>query len=218
MSASDWIAEARACLIDKGISSVKVEPMAKSLNVTPGSFYWHFKNRNALHRALLRDWLGTCVAPFFEMFDQAAEDPRQQYLALFYVWLLSPNFDPKLDAAVREWSKTSPLVARLVRQVDANRIELCRGMFEDFGYGEVAALVRARTLYYHQIGYYTLSVEEELEDRLMLAPYYAEILCGDPWLHEFTTAAEIRVALTNFQRRETPTMKMRKRRASRSKS
>ena len=215
VSASDWVAASRKVLIEKGISSVKVEPLAKNLGVTPGSFYWHFKNRNALHRALLRDWLRSCVAPFFEMFDQAVEDPRQQYMALFYVWLLSPDFDSELDSAVREWSKTSPLVARLIRRVDANRIELCRGMFEDFGYEDVAALVRARTLYYHQIGYYTLAVKESIDDRLRLAPYYAEVLCGDRWLHELKTAEEIRNALTNFQRRETLAMRLVKRRASR---
>jgi len=208
VSAKDWVAASRKRLVQKGIASVKVEPLARDLGVTPGSFYWHFKNRRSLHRALLRDWLGANVSPFFDAYDLAEETPRAQYLALSYVWVLSPDFDPELDAAVREWGKTSALVARLVRRVDAGRIGLYQGIFEGFGHNPTSAFVRARTMYFHQIGYYTLRVEEKLEDRLLLIPYYAEIMAGDHWLLDCTTAEEVRAALTGFARRESPSRKL----------
>lgn len=202
ISAADWVTASRKRLIEEGISAVKVEPLARDLEVTPGSFYWHFKNRKSLHRALLRDWLHCNVRPFSVIFDSAEDEPREQFLALISFWICSEDFDPALDVAIREWGKTSQLVARLVRRVDANRIALFQYVFEGFGYASKPALVRARTMYFHQIGYFTLKVEEELDDRLMLAPYYTEVLTGDPWLMDYKTPEEVRCALLGFRRRE----------------
>ena len=41
-----------------GIDAVRVEPLAKALAVTKGSFYWHFADRRALIDAMLSHWSG----------------------------------------------------------------------------------------------------------------------------------------------------------------
>ena len=64
ITADDWVAASRKMLIKRGISDVKVEPLARELGVTPGSFYWHFQNRDALYRALLKQFLATNVLPY----------------------------------------------------------------------------------------------------------------------------------------------------------
>ncbi|WP_282095101.1 TetR/AcrR family transcriptional regulator [Epibacterium ulvae] len=202
ISAEDWISASRDVLIKRGISAVKVEPLARKLQVTPGSFYWHFKNRDALYRALLKDWLATNVHPFIEALEDAADDPRAQYLALAYVWVLSPQFDAPLDVAIREWSKTSKLAARTLRFIDRKRVSLYQWVFEGFGHDPMSALVRARTMYYHQIGYYTMRIEEDSDKRLLQIPYYAEIITGDTWLKDLKTPDEIRRTLADFPRRE----------------
>lgn len=199
VTADDWVSASRAFLVKGGIESVKVEPLARYLGVTPGSFYWHFKNRASLHRWLLRDWLASNVTPFFSTFEAAEPEPREQYLALAYVWILSPEFDPAFDVAIRNWGLTSKLVSRLMRQVDRKRIGLYRSIFEEFGHDERAAFVRARTMYYHQIGYYAMQVEEAIEDRLLLVPYYADVLAGDGWLLQCKSPDEVRDALTSFK-------------------
>lgn len=192
----------RSFLVNKGISGVKVEPIARELGVTPGSFYWHFDNRKALHRALLKNWLSSNVTPFFSVLEEAEDNPRAQYLALAYVWVLSPQFDAKLDVAIREWGKNSKLVARLMRIIDHKRIALYQWIFEGFGHEPMSALVRARTMYYHQIGYYTLDVEETSDERLMQIPHYAEIIAGDAWLKTATTPESVQSLLINFPRRK----------------
>ena len=136
------------------------------------------------------------------MLEEAEDNPRAQYLALAYVWVLSPQFDAKLDVAIREWGKNSKLVARLMRIIDHKRIALYQWIFEGFGHEPMSALVRARTMYYHQIGYYTLDVEETSDARLMQIPHYAEIIAGDPWLKTATTPESVRSLLINFPRRK----------------
>ncbi len=213
ITAKDWIAASREMLITRGISGVKVEPLARGLGVTPGSFYWHFQNRDALHRALLKEFLAANVHPFFDALDEASDEPRAQYLALAYVWVLNPDFDAQLDVAVRDWGKTNKLAARLMRIIDNKRIELYQWVFERFGHEPTSALVRARTMYYHQLGYYAMRVEEDSDTRLMQVPHYAEIIAGDDWLKSARTPEDVRAALTNYPRRETVAERVAKRRS-----
>ena len=47
-----WIEEALRALAAGGPDAVRIEPLAKSLGVTRGGFYWHFEDRG---RAAQRD-------------------------------------------------------------------------------------------------------------------------------------------------------------------
>ena len=56
LDAAAWIAAAFDALADGGIDAVRVEPLAKALGITKGSFYWHFADRRALLDAMLDAW------------------------------------------------------------------------------------------------------------------------------------------------------------------
>ena len=47
-----WIEGALDLLVSGSIDTVRIEPLAKKLGVTKGSFYWHFTDRAALLEAL----------------------------------------------------------------------------------------------------------------------------------------------------------------------
>ena len=64
-----------------GIANVKVEPLAKALNVTTGSFYWHFAKREDLYDALLQDWYDTNTAPVY-VSASVPPRPRSQLKAM----------------------------------------------------------------------------------------------------------------------------------------
>jgi AcrR family transcriptional regulator len=191
----DWVIGARKLLIKRGISNVKVEPLAEAMAVTTGSFYWHFSGRPELHDALLKDWYDTNTAPFYQAVKAASPDPRRQYLAFFGVWVLERDFDPRYDQAIRDWARTSKKVANLLHEVDDARIRLLLEIFENFGYSGLDAEMRARVTYYHQLGYYAMHVREKRERRLELAPIYADILTGHRWMHALRSVDEIRAGM-----------------------
>src|SRR5437763_15488297 len=56
LDAEAWIAAAFDALAEGGIDAVRVEPLAKALDITKGSFYWHFADRHALLDAMLAAW------------------------------------------------------------------------------------------------------------------------------------------------------------------
>lgn len=56
LTAGDWVDAAYFAMAEDGVGSVAVEPLARRLGVTRGSFYWHFRDRRALVEAALERW------------------------------------------------------------------------------------------------------------------------------------------------------------------
>ena len=56
LSAEDWAQAALDLIAEQGVAAVAVEPLARRLGVTKGSFYWHFPSRDALLQAALERW------------------------------------------------------------------------------------------------------------------------------------------------------------------
>ena len=53
LSKADWTESALLALARDGLTGVAVEPLARRLSATKGSFYWHFANRAELIAATL---------------------------------------------------------------------------------------------------------------------------------------------------------------------
>lgn len=56
LTAQDWIHAALTATADGGLAALSVEPLARTLGATKGSFYWHFSNRDALVESTLLAW------------------------------------------------------------------------------------------------------------------------------------------------------------------
>jgi AcrR family transcriptional regulator len=173
----EWIAAARSMLISQGIEAVKIDRIAKGLGVTRGGFYWHFRGREALLDSLLEEWERTSTISFAAL-ESAAPDLEARILRLFTFWLESKEFDTKFDTAIRDWARKSCRVRRAVHKADDRRVVFIREMFESAGYPAGEAAVRARVLYYTQIGYYALDVDESVESRIPLTAGYFEVFTG----------------------------------------
>lgn len=178
LSREDWIALARKALIASGVDDVKVDVLARRLRVTRGSFYWHFKHRQELLDALLEDWKVNNSREIAAIEGRAADGG--ELIELFRVWLGEDPSYPSFDFAIRGWARKSKTVAAAVRRIDENWISLFQAYFERSGLKAPESFVRARILYFHQVGYFALSIEESLAERAELAPYYYEALTGMP--------------------------------------
>jgi AcrR family transcriptional regulator len=176
----DWLETARKVLIESGVDRVKIEPLARLLRVTTGSFYHHFKNRQELLDALLHHWETHNSKPLFNAVEAAGSDPGDQIDALFETWVAEDAYDPAYDSAVRAWAHTSKDAESVVRLVDERRIRLIQQIFEGFGYDQDRAFIRARITYFHQVGYQATEIVEPYEQRQQLRHLYREALVGDP--------------------------------------
>jgi AcrR family transcriptional regulator len=180
LTREDWIATARAALIKSGIGAVRIVPLAKTLGVSRGGFYWHFKGRRDLLEALLDDWEHTNTAALERIVRHDRRDGHAEFQALVDLWVAESEYSPAWDSALRNWAALSKQAAAVVKRVDERRIGIIRGIFLHLGYTDPEALVRARITYFHQVGYYALALGESRTEREQLLPVYTAALIGKP--------------------------------------
>ncbi|MFE0018039.1 TetR/AcrR family transcriptional regulator [Mesorhizobium sp. NPDC059054] len=168
----DWMKLALETLISEGVEAVRILALGQKLDVSRSSFYWYFKSRQDLLHQLLDHWRDNNTRFIVKQADRPAASITQAVLNVFECWLDESLFDPRLDFAVRAWSRQSAEVHRIVNEEDDTRVDAIRAMFSRHGYEHVEAFVRARVLYFTQIGYYSLEIVEPVSNRLSLTPAY----------------------------------------------
>lgn len=178
LSREDWLAAARASLIRAGVEAVKMDHLATTLNVSHGSFYWHFKSHQELLDALLSLWVKTNMRAYIHAIQETPGDPWARLMALGRIVIDEKEFDPAFDMAVRDWGRRSARVRRHVKEVDGLRIQMIRELFRDMGFSEHDSLVRARITYLHQVGYYAVGIHESRKERLKKVPAWLQVLGG----------------------------------------
>jgi len=174
----DWMRIALATLMAQGVDAVRVMPLSESLGVSRSSFYWYFKDRDDLLDQLLLHWRDTNTRAIVERAGREAANIIRAVLNVFECWIDEDTFNPALDAAIRSWSRQSTPVLKAVDQADADRVLAIRSMYLRFGYTEEDAFIRARVLYYMQIGYYAMDLGETLDQRLSHLSAYLRSFTG----------------------------------------
>lgn len=173
----DWLQRALEVFVSEGIDAVRITRLADDLGVTRGSFYWHFENREDLIEALVSYWKDKNTAAIIQSVTTATS-LADGIFRFFETCIDAASFDPRLDLAIREWSRRSAPIRELVDREDAARIEALRLFYSSYDYPMPQALIRARVLYYSQIGFYALEIEEPLITRLGYTESYFECFTG----------------------------------------
>lgn len=177
-SQEGWLEAAYESLLESGIDSVKILPLAKKLNLSRTSFYWFFKDREELLGALIARWRDKNTGNIVRQAEAYAETVAEAMLNVFDCWLSTDLFDARFEFAVRSWSLQSPEILAQVQEADQTRLEAIKNMLVRFGHSESGADVRARTTYLVQIGYISMQMREDLATRMKRIPGYIEIYTG----------------------------------------
>jgi AcrR family transcriptional regulator len=191
LTREDWLTAALDALVSDGVENVKVLTLAERLGVSRSSFYWFFRSREHLLDQLLQRWQVANTRGIIERAAAPSATVTEGVLNIFTCWMDESLFDPRLDFAVREWSRRSGHVRRAVDQADDARVEAIKRMFLRHGYRDRDAFIRARVLYFMQIGYYSLDLEESIAIRLTYVSDYLRAFTGrEPTRHEVATFAK----------------------------
>jgi AcrR family transcriptional regulator len=116
LSADDWIEAGFAVLVDSGPNALRIDALCERLNVTKGSFYWHFTDMPAYRSALVEAWgtLGDRNRRPFE--NMPGVDPRER-LDVMMRTLVAPQHWA-LERAMRVWALTDDEVRASVQRSD----------------------------------------------------------------------------------------------------
>jgi len=166
LSRDDWVKAAFETLNREGIDQVRVEPLAASLGVTKGSFYWHFRNRQDLLDALIEYWEKEMTQTVLDAAKVFHGSPEQRLINTFREIISKER--TKYDPAVRHWAKFDPRVRQAVENIDKVRLSFLQGLFQDIGYDAVHAETRARLMYYYVMGESIVTIKEPMSKRLRM--------------------------------------------------
>ena len=173
----DWLNAALKVLLSEGIHAVQITRLANDLSMTRGSFYWHFEDRGDLLTELIQEWRHLNSDVMKEAL-KGVSSLEEGILALFTVWVSAEPFNARLDQAMREWASLSEAVKNAVEVEDQSRIETIKDFFIDQGYEPTDAFIRARVIYFTQVSYYALGVNEPMAQRLSYLKVYYRCFTG----------------------------------------
>lgn len=135
---ADYFDAAMELLARGGQGSVKLADLCSRLEVTTGSFYGHFGSFDDFVRQFLDHWDDTT----FELLDlrDLPGDPIERVHRMKQAGASLPH---EVDGAIRAWARQNPVVAEVLKRVDARRSAALYDVLEPLlGPEEAAKLTR----------------------------------------------------------------------------
>jgi AcrR family transcriptional regulator len=145
-----WARAALLAIAKGGVAAVAVESVAAELGATKGSFYWHFKNRDALVEAALGKWEQRRTESVIE--DLERESSPAGRLRMLFEAVLEGGPTDRVEVALLA-NPEHPTGLRAVRRVAERRIRYIADQLETLGWDSKSALDRAVLLYYVYVGH-----------------------------------------------------------------
>ena len=130
LGAHDWAEAALDAIGRRGVEGVAIEPLARELGVTKGSFYWHFPNREALLVAALQRWEARETDEVLERVAQET-DPHARIKRLITEVNTSKRAS-RIYMALSNASKPA-LVREYVERVSKRRLDFIVDCYEALG-------------------------------------------------------------------------------------
>jgi AcrR family transcriptional regulator len=185
---ADWERAALDAIAEQGLAAVAVEPLARTLGVTKGSFYAHFATRDELIDAALTSWERSHGVDGLKPF-VAIEDPQERLDAMLtsavefsrsgspsiHVSLLGELHDSRVRAAVSRVTKL--------------RLDLLARSYRQLGLPPRRATYRARLAYATYLGLMQMAREmptarlTQREARSFMEEVRAALIAGGPPTH-----------------------------------
>jgi AcrR family transcriptional regulator len=144
-----WIEAATEVLVNQGIDSVRVDVLAQQLQVTRGSFYWHFRDREDLLRRVLQAWREQATELLTARLESAHPDPREQLRDVISLPIRgrAAQRAARIELAIRAWARRDDTARQAVDEADGARIAYIAQLFSALGFGVAEARFRAFALY-----------------------------------------------------------------------
>jgi AcrR family transcriptional regulator len=179
LTRNDWIKAAIETLKNQGVDNIKVDPIAKQLSVSRGSFYWHFNKRQNLLDGVLSYWESVSTLDIIEQLEQSPHSPDSRLRQLLTMALTIDSENFSFERAIRAWAVKENNVRQVLTAVDHKRIGYLQMLISQLGWDAEQAKQHAQLVYYFRTGLYHQGQVPELAQRLQTVTYLCRILnCG----------------------------------------
>ena len=155
LTSDDWIKAAFRALTEGGVQAIRAEAIARDLNVSKGSFYWHFRDVPDLKAQMLSHWAREATEAIIAEVE-SHEVPADKQLRLL---VDSATDDRNLayggmltEGAIREWARFDAAAATILKSVDERRIAYVADLLGRCGFSSIRSRSGANALYGALIG------------------------------------------------------------------
>ncbi len=185
MSRQDWIDGAIKKLSEDSIAALRVDELAESLNVTKGSFYWHFDSRESLLEGVLTWWRTLMTSETKNVLSRLPDTGWERLRALLHIAISARPGVPggPFELTLRDWARRDARVAQIVRDVDEARTNFVEELYRQAGLDPEAARVYAEAQMAFVIGTHTafpsapraeITRRREIAEKLLLPRHLTE--------------------------------------------
>ena len=154
LTAADWEEAALNVIAHQGVAAVAVEPLARVLGVTKGSFYWHFSNRLDLVKKALKRWrdrdqklVDRDILPI--------KDPKERLLAWFK--LSAEPIQTHLVYSTLLADRSLSLISKILKEVTLERLAYLQDSYKEMGYSNKQAKSQSLLAYSVYVGFLHMS-------------------------------------------------------------
>lgn len=158
LSAADWERAALELIAELGVQALAVEPLARRMGITKGSFYWHFCSRESLLEKALQRWeehdsrnlagsLGEFDHPRDRLESFFRRVPREKLTHEVYSELCAAAGHPQVE----------PVLERVAER----RMQHLSAAFMELGLDELRARNQARLTYSVYLGFLQLQRQHQ---------------------------------------------------------
>ena len=150
LSADDWIQAGFALLADTGPNAMRIERLCERLNVTKGSFYWHFTDYAAYRDAVADAW-GSLQDERRRTFENMPDIEPRERLAIMMRTLVGPEHWA-LERAMRVWALSDKTVLASIQRSDGRVLTAVWQAFVDYGFEPEEAGLRSTVMFAAGLG------------------------------------------------------------------
>jgi len=164
MSKEDWEETALQAIAAHGLETLSIPEMARSLGVTKGSFYWHFRSLNELIGTALHRWRALDQATLDEI--SRIANARERLIALFRQAMEKTEAHALYIALSMS---TIPEAAAIVHSISDRRLEFLVDSYRELGFTRGNARQQALLAYAAYVGALHLRLDSKREMNAFVA-------------------------------------------------
>lgn len=139
-----WLQEGLEALREGGTEAIRIDGLAKRLDVTKGSFYAHFGSKDEFLTAICEYWREKAMPMEVDRFFEVPGTLPEKLLALSkYV---EGSERSRYDAAMRDLAKINDCAAQAIQTIGQARLEFSFEVFRRAGFDEAEARARGHLL------------------------------------------------------------------------
>lgn len=182
LSPQDWLRVAADVLVEKSVEGVRVDVLARTLNVTRGSFYWHFADREDLLQRLLQGWKQTQTEHVIAVHGRHGvhAQARIHELAGLPFHGASALRGGAVELAIRAWARRDDTARAVVDEVDAMRLRYIETSFAELGFEQLQCRNRAFLLYSYMQAESLFRAQGSDEDKAARRAFVERLLTHKP--------------------------------------